>query len=196
MCMGRTHAISGAAAWLGVAAVVGTLPGPAIGGAIICAAGALVPDLDHPNSLIAHRLHIRPICRLVARLSGGHRHGTHSLLMVLGVWLAALWVHLPLWAAHAAGADVALCSYHLSPYVAAAFATGVGAHIAGDMLTPEGVPLLWPVIRHRFSLHLFTTNTWPEQLFVIACVVGGAIAARHIGIIPPGPYDHLLGGTT
>ncbi len=64
-------------------------------GAIICAGAAMLPDIDHHNASIAHSL--PPLTRVLARffqkVSGGHRHGTHSVVGVLffGVmaWLAS-----------------------------------------------------------------------------------------------------------
>ncbi len=97
--LGHSHAISGALAW---AAVAPTLAYPAIGlhltapsvlvGTVLTAGAALLPDLDHQDGTIANFL--GPVsevfCRLVHRLSGGHRHATHSLLFValvgFGVW--------------------------------------------------------------------------------------------------------------
>lgn len=106
MCMGHTHAISGALSWLSacdLAAVCGvhpTLPTIVVG-AGICAGFALAPDFDHPSSLIANTY--GPITRWpakgAARLSrwaqlrtrtpmdyrakGGHRWLLHT-------WPAAL----------------------------------------------------------------------------------------------------------
>lgn len=189
MCMGRTHMASAAAGWLGIAAWSGQHPGPALACAAVAAAGALTPDLDHPNSLIAHRLHIRWLCRGVARLSGGHRHGTHSALFVAALWWVAATAHVPLWASVRLGLPAGVPAYRAAPVIALAFAVGVAAHIVGDCLTPEGCPILWPM-RHRFSLHLFTTNTRRETAFAVLCVIGGLFAARHVGIVPAGPWDH------
>ena len=56
MVMGPTHAMSGAAIWLGAAAasmpLLDTGPTPAIAvGAAVCAGSALLPDIDCPGSL-------------------------------------------------------------------------------------------------------------------------------------------------
>lgn len=56
MVMGPTHAMSGAAIWLGAAAasapLVGVSSAPAIAvGAAVCAGSALLPDIDCPGSL-------------------------------------------------------------------------------------------------------------------------------------------------
>lgn len=67
-------------------------------GSIICAGAAMLPDIDHHNASIAHSL--PPLTMLMARFfqkaSGGHRHGTHSIVGVLffGImsWLASFLV--------------------------------------------------------------------------------------------------------
>jgi membrane-bound metal-dependent hydrolase YbcI (DUF457 family) len=64
-------------------------------GAFATAGAALLPDLDHPDGTIAHFL--GPIshafCRFVEKVSGGHRHATHSFLFValvtFGTWEGA-----------------------------------------------------------------------------------------------------------
>lgn len=110
---GTSHAVSGAAAW----ACLTTTSAVAIGGfdthgiavfgmgALMCAGAAMVPDIDHPDGSIAHSLPsvtagnttlipgpTKGLAYVVAFISGGHRHGTHSLIgiAVMGAltWLA------------------------------------------------------------------------------------------------------------
>jgi membrane-bound metal-dependent hydrolase YbcI (DUF457 family) len=52
-------------------------------------------------------------------------------------------------------------------------AVGLGAftHLLGDMLTPEGVPLLWPM-RRRFGIGLFTTAGAVEGVFTFLLAIG------------------------
>ena len=120
--MGAHHAASGAAVWLAlttqfavgldavhrlVPAVPETLtlgmglmdltPTAVVAGAMVTAGAALVPDADHRNATIAHSLPplSNIMCIQVGRLSGGHRHGTHSVLglavfMAIAA-LAGLW---------------------------------------------------------------------------------------------------------
>lgn len=109
--MGGTHATSGAVLFLKVAPVLpwSMSPWEMAVGTCAAAGAALLPDLDHPNSSIAHAL--GPITgvltHVVSTISGGHRQGTHSLLgvavfgaitalfglghpLLLGVWVAFL----------------------------------------------------------------------------------------------------------
>ncbi|MFB6894387.1 metal-dependent hydrolase [Kitasatospora sp. NPDC056327] len=89
--LGQSHAISGALVYAAAAptlpqALFGTepRPGEVLVGTLLCAGAALLPDLDHHDATPAHLLGplSRGLCRLVGRLSGGHRHATHSLLFV------------------------------------------------------------------------------------------------------------------
>ena len=96
-------------------------------------ASALLPDLDHPQSLLGRQLPwiSGPLSRLF-----GHRGFTHSLLAVgLGIWgLAQFQVSGP-----------------LSGVMKDALIVGYLSHLLGDWLTPMGIPLLWPW-RRRFRL--------------------------------------------
>lgn len=62
-----------------------------LAGAVVAAGAALLPDADHHNASIAHSL--PPVsewlCRVIGRISGGHRNGTHSLLGVAAFMLVA-----------------------------------------------------------------------------------------------------------
>ena len=94
--LGRDHALLGAVGYLAVAPVATHLAGAAMSapelavGAITCAGFALLPDLDEPHSTVSRKL--GPLSEAVShvtnKLSGGHRHATHSLLLVVGVGLA------------------------------------------------------------------------------------------------------------
>ncbi|MEU4544394.1 metal-dependent hydrolase [Nonomuraea dietziae] len=109
--MGHTHALTGAAAWLGLAPVFAALPlvnessrfietgimagalTPAelIAGALVCAGAAMLPDLDHPSATIAQTF--GPVTWLLSKvvswLSGGHRGATHSLAFAVAAGFGA-----------------------------------------------------------------------------------------------------------
>ncbi|MGO4105607.1 metal-dependent hydrolase [Leifsonia sp. YAF41] len=106
--MGTHHAITGAAAWVAVTSTATQIPtlgwhplGPVsvVLGAVVCAGAALLPDADHHNATIAHSL--PGVGRLatgaVRAASGGHRHGTHSLLSAILVLGTALWLAQSSW---------------------------------------------------------------------------------------------------
>jgi membrane-bound metal-dependent hydrolase YbcI (DUF457 family) len=85
--LGSTHALSAAGVFLAVAFPISHYihhlgPLPAAIGTIVAAGAGLLPDLDHPQASPARAF--GPIsqtaARIICRLSGGHRHATHSLL--------------------------------------------------------------------------------------------------------------------
>ncbi|MFE1591567.1 metal-dependent hydrolase [Nocardia sp. NPDC058705] len=105
--LGHSHATSGALAWAGTAAAlpltVATFPlfasettqfgiAELIMGTFLTAGAALLPDADHPSGTISHVLGpvSHHLCRFISWVSGGHRHGTHSLLFVVAA-VAATW---------------------------------------------------------------------------------------------------------
>jgi membrane-bound metal-dependent hydrolase YbcI (DUF457 family) len=120
--MGAHHAACGAAAWVavttqfevGLGSLAGILPllpdsvtvglgllevSPVgvITGALVTAGAALLPDADHHSATIANSLPplSNLVCDGIGRISGGHRHGTHSLIGIAGfiavAWVAGLW---------------------------------------------------------------------------------------------------------
>ncbi|MCX8956159.1 metal-dependent hydrolase [Erwinia psidii] len=114
----------------------------------------LLPDIDHPKSFLGQRL--TWISQPVARLFG-HRGFTHSLLAVLG-GIALLQLKLP-------------STLMIPPDAFQSMVVGYLSHIAADMLTPAGVPLLWPC-RWRFRLPLLSSKQGNqlERVFCLALV--------------------------
>ena len=114
--LGHSHATSGGLAWAAAASALpmSVLAYPAmhgstahiqtkdlIFGTFITAGAALLPDIDHPNGTIAHSVGpvTHTLCRGVEKISGGHRHATHSLLFVAavtyGTWAGAHYLGRP-----------------------------------------------------------------------------------------------------
>lgn len=217
--MSYSHSLSGAAAWLAAAPLVGMVtpmgPKEVILGAVATAGAALLPDLDHASSTASKALGGRWVGRLVAHASGGHRQGTHSVLaclvLALGAQLAvvlgwawvpvllALWVGLRglrvLRSAKAGLATFVLCAAAVwalrgadtgMSWVGLAVGLGALAHLLGDALTPEGVPLWWaPWHRQarRYTLGLFTTNTWPERFVVTPILIIGILLLGRLSLV-------------
>lgn len=144
-----SHVIVGWAAWSGTAAVLG-LPGDDPTAAALAAAGALLPDIDHPKSWAGRRLRIVsvPLSMLV-----GHRGVTHSLAAVFACMLLLNGDGWGWWAV---------------PLV-----TGYLSHLLADACTPAGVPLFWPV-RRCYGLGLFRTGSPGEYLAVAGLGLGAA----------------------
>ena len=96
--MGRSHALSAAAAWIWVAPAFGVDTEMTLAGSSLLAAGAgVLPDLDHPDAYPSRQFGLlsRGVSKLVRGASGGHRQGTHSLLFAVFVggllWAADYW---------------------------------------------------------------------------------------------------------
>ncbi len=95
--MARSHVLAGAAGWLAAAPQVAQATGHPLGpgtlaaSTVVCAGAALLPDLDHEHGTLAHAL--GPVSKvateIIADLSGGHRHATHSLVFGAGMGLLA-----------------------------------------------------------------------------------------------------------
>lgn len=166
--LGVTHRLSGAVVWLGGCAglhAAGVEVGPAIevAGAGLCALGSLLPDIDHPKSMISRSLGWAS--RLVSagiRLGCGHRGPTHwgivgvALGLVVGA-LAAL-VDPGLW------------------WVGLAVGGGYVIHIGGDACTDAGAPLLGPWCRRPVGLWRplrFKTGSrgWRVELWLVQPVL-------------------------
>jgi membrane-bound metal-dependent hydrolase YbcI (DUF457 family) len=116
---------------------------------------------------------------------GGH-HGDAA-----GVALAAL----AIWK----GWDLVLVPPRHVPVLAVCLALGMLAHIAGDMCTHDGCPLLYPVVRHEFGLLpapiRFTTNKLAEHWIVTPLLIAGIayFLWRDVGS-PASIHVHLAGG--
>lgn len=93
MCMGRTHAVMGAALWLAAAPSLADRLGQELSGGSLAlstfaaSGAALLPDLDHPRATLARTLGpvTGNLARAVAALAGGHRKGTHCLMACVAV---------------------------------------------------------------------------------------------------------------
>lgn len=65
----------------------------------------------------------------------------------------------------------------LGDWYVLAITLGVLLHALGDLLTPQGVPLLWPFAKVRFRVPLFTTGSPVEGIVGAAMLVGFILAA-------------------
>ena len=192
--------------------------------AATCGGYALAPDLDHCGSTMAREggFLTETFAWTIRAISGGHRHGTHSLAgiaaftgagymacavggtwpgrIILGLFLAIAFAgalralrlggHFADLLAVAGAAAMVWSGYGLA-LVPLAAATGTATHLAGDMLTDEGVPLLWPFTCRHFRLlpepFAFTTGHFAERWIVTpALLVALAwVAADVSGLIRP-----------
>lgn len=140
--MGRTHATIGAAAGLAVAYATGQTLESALAMSAIAAIAALLPDIDHPRSSIRQRA---GVAGHIALFWLPHRGFTHTLLALAGIAAIAL-------------------TYTPRP-LALAICAGYGSHILADLMTQQGLPVLWPLTGR--NIHLppgLRTGGWLEQL--------------------------------
>src|SRR5512146_1071310 len=80
--LGRDHALSGAVVFAALAPSLHVTEAHLAAGLVLAAGAGVLPDIDHPDSTISRSFGFLTewFAWLVDRLSGGHRHGTHSLL--------------------------------------------------------------------------------------------------------------------
>lgn len=129
--LGRTHFISGVA----VGVYLGTVTGHPLLGAALGGIGGLMPDIDHPGSLLGRAL---PFVSIPISIFFPHRTITHT------VWFAVATALLPLLV-------IVLCSnsglvIRFDYYWAGAYLmAGSLSHLALDAPTNSGVAPFWPI---------------------------------------------------
>ena len=145
--MAGSHAVLGAAAWFAAAPHLG-LPATDPLALALAVAGSLLPDIDHPASWVGKRL--RPVSTMIAAVLG-HRGATHSALALAACgWL--------------------LLGHGLAGPIAAPVLVGYLSHLAGDLLTPRGLRLAWPMKR-TWALPLCRAGSRFESLVVAALLL-------------------------
>lgn len=165
--MAPTHMAAGMLAGYAVGVAAGLPLVSAEAGALVLVGvvAALLPDVDHPKSLIRQRT------GCIGLLAGGwfgHRGFTHTLpaLAIVGLIVALI---APL-------------------SVAVAVMAGYGSHLLLDAFTRSGVPLAWPLTGASVRLLprplQVRTGGWREAAFLLA-MLGAAVAieALRIGVI-------------
>lgn len=211
--MGRHHVVTGALAGMGLALVAVGPAHPKEGLCLVLAAGgaAVLPDLDEPGSSAAHLAGFLtvPLAWATGKLSGGHRHATHSLIgafvftgfaallvSLSGAFCVAVAVGLSGAFAWRVGGPLGLRSgvFLLAAAVGAGYlgytgapgmwfvaASGLGylAHLAGDMATTGGVALFWPTERHIALPVLGDTGSVREAVVALGLTVMLVILAYH-----------------
>ena len=132
--MGRSHLVTGVAAWTAVQALTGPprLAPLALGG-LVAGVGVLLPDID---------------CKgFGRRLFLGHRKLTHT-----GLALTVLIV-----------AGTIAWAYRVPVWIPAALVTGYATHLAGDACTRSGIPFLYLPGIFAFLGENDQSDDWPWQ---------------------------------
>lgn len=160
---GYTHAAAGAL----VGALVGHCTGaPAAGAAVLGALAGLLPDIDHPGSVLGARL--RPVSLLI-ELVAGHRTITHTLWFCLAVALLAGWLGR-LGAVLTSGLPGSSALFLQSWFWMLVAFFGCASHLALDALTVSGVEPLAPFFRISLRGPLQTGSIISEVPIAILCV--------------------------
>ncbi|VAX77096.1 Putative inner membrane protein YdjM [Serratia symbiotica] len=124
-----------------------------IGGILTC----LLPDLDHPQSFLGRRLKwiSIPITTLF-----GHRGMTHSYLAIMAFSISL-------------SSDLlSIIHIQLPEDFIHGMVVGYTSHVLADMLTPAGIPLLWPY-RQRFCIAILNPSKCPkrERIFCLVLLI-------------------------
>ena len=89
--LGRDHALSGAVVFAALAPTLHVTGGYLAAGTVLAAGAGVLPDIDHRDSTIAQSFGFLTewFAWVVNKGSGGHRHGTHSLIGIVVFTAAA-----------------------------------------------------------------------------------------------------------
>lgn len=179
---GRTHAAVSlaASAWLGYLPPLRAAPDSglmSLGVATMAVLGGLLPDVDEPSSTLGREIPGGRVGRLLlgaAAAMVGIRYKSFVALLV-GVGLAALALvpHRGVTHSLAALVAVGLAAHSLPAVYLRPLLAGYASQLLLDALTPEGVPLLWP-LRIRIGLPLVRTGGLLDKMFLWLALVGFA----------------------
>lgn len=125
---GRTHLTIGIAVGLALVHVTHAQPREAALIVVAAAAGSLIPDLDHPQSMLSGWIPGAGLVSLFTR----HRGITHSILFCLALPVVVSFLMR------------SFIGVGIDGVLRLPLLCGMLSHLVADMLTPAGVPLLWP----------------------------------------------------
>jgi membrane-bound metal-dependent hydrolase YbcI (DUF457 family) len=185
MMLGRDHALSGALVLAALAPVL-HMPADMLPAGIVLGAGAgVLPDIDHPDSSISRSFGFltEAFSWLVHKLSGGHRHGTHSIVGI-AVFTAGAYAAGALQGAHAAHGlvfDHKTFTWDVVPallYMSLLYSSALRAlHIGGHHGDLFGIAAALGTVFTGADLTTFHVWHWSVPLLAIATGLG---CAAHI----------------
>jgi len=111
--------------------------------------GALLPDIDTPNSKISRKI---PVIPRILSIFAKHRGIFHSIFLALG-FAAIVWMFKPV--------------YGVALFI------GYFSHLLIDGFTKMGVNLLHPISQLRIAGPIETGKLWEFVLFVV--IVAGIV---------------------
>ena len=181
--LGRDHALSGAAAFAALAPSLHVTSAHLAAGVVLAAGAGVLPDIDHPDSTISQSFGFLTewFAWMVDRLSGGHRHGTHSLVGIAVFTAAAYGAGaFQLSEPRAASGHIAL-SWHIVPaavilallYSSALRALHVGGHY-GDLV---GIAAALVTCLTGADLARLSVGSWHVPMLAAVTALG---CAAHI----------------
>lgn len=162
---GKTHQLIGFSVVYGAALVLGITDvnlQTLIAGVALVSLGSLTPDLDNEKNRIYTLLPAgqRTFAEIFERVFGKHRSISHSFLGMAIVGVVSYWLMLRIPEANGFNSLYLWWCYFLA----------VVAHVAADMYTREGVPLLWPLKVSFYGIPIralrIKTGGWVENVLV------------------------------
>jgi membrane-bound metal-dependent hydrolase YbcI (DUF457 family) len=198
---GHGHMILGAATFMAVGPTTLNAVGDhltvaqTLAGCVLAAGASILPDLDCPAANVSRSLGpiTENLSHFVAKVSGGHRHGTHTVAATAGVGLLTGLLFLSPWAHHMGellaffltalvcrvifhdrglycaivGAISAVAMQHLAPigtWAVGVITLGYFTHLLGDIITKEGLWPLAPFSHQHMGIHLIGhVGDWREH---------------------------------
>lgn len=139
---GITHKIGGASAGIITYSLISTEFGLPLMAVCISSSilGSLVPDIDEPNSIAGKKA---KLLSKSFKFIFGHRGIIHTPLF-LGILVGVYWV---------IGKKYIPPDYlNYANYAMLSFSVGYISHLFLDMLTPQGIMLLFPLTKYHFKL--------------------------------------------
>jgi membrane-bound metal-dependent hydrolase YbcI (DUF457 family) len=184
--LGRDHALTGAVVFAALGPTLHVTGGHLAAGVVLTAGAGVLPDIDHPDSTISRSFGFMTegFAWLVDRLSGGHRHGTHSLVGIAAFTAGALVAGAyQISGPRAGSAGHVAFSWHMVPaglylallYSSALRALHVGGH-HGDLLGIASA-----VITCYTGADLFRIPVGPWHVPMLAVATGLGCAAHIAG---------------
>lgn len=170
--MGRTHIIIGLSygiALIPSATQNGVTPGQL--GFVMCGlvVGSLLPDIDHPHSLISQQLPL--VGKVISKLTR-HRGIFHSILGVVIMFAWTQWLSISI--ADGLSAVGIQQADHATRNLNTGLMLGYILHIFADLLTISGVRLFYP-LKRNIKIPVFKTGGVMEWLLGVVLMVVSAI---------------------
>lgn len=155
--MGYTHAAVGAI----TGASIGQMAGSPWLGALVGGIGALMPDIDHPGSIVGSRFRVISV---LLEFFAGHRTVTHTVWFCLAVGLFTGFI----------GRMVAVTfGLYINSFLLIGIAfLGSITHLALDALTLSGVKPFAPLCNVTLHGHIRTGNFIAELSIIVLCLFG------------------------